>query len=119
MVGRGVGLAAAAVLLPAGCGDPGADAVEGAKSCGQQRCPVGTAPHESRGVTSGSDISGGYDPATYKAEGAYKRMGSGNCEYICQVTQACPNGTFPVITEACFTCAAIASDGKVGQGACP
>ncbi len=112
-----VAVVGGALALP-GCGDPGADAVEVAKACGQQRCPVGTALRESRSVTTGSDISGGYDPVTYKADGAYKRLGSGQCEYICQLIQPCPDGTFPVITEDCFTCGAIGSGGAVAQGAC-
>lgn len=94
-------------LLAPGCSDPGEDARAVAESCGQQECPVGTAFRESRSVTSGVDISGGYDPATYKADGAYQKLGAGDCEYVCQVINSCPDGTFPVITKDCFTCTAI------------
>lgn len=100
------------MVVTGGCGsDAGDNAVEVAKACGQQKCPTGTAFAEKRAVTTGSDISGGFNPATYSADGAYKRFGTGECEYVCSVIQACPMGTFPFITETCFTCAAIAADG--------
>lgn len=98
---------AGAGVATAGCGDPSEDARAVAESCGKQECPVGTAYRESRSIVSGVDISGGYDPATYEADGAYKKMGSGDCEFLCQVINACPDGTFPVITADCFTCTAI------------
>jgi hypothetical protein len=101
-----------------GCGDPGEDAKEVASSCKNQSCPAGTAQTNKASVQGSSDISGGYDPATYKAEGAYKRMGSGSCEYICQVFSPCPDSTFPVITQTCFTCGLILPDGTIGQGMC-
>lgn len=81
------------------CGDPAEKAAEAASGCGKRSCPSGTRPEETRALDASSDISGGYDPATYKAEGAYKRSGSGSCEYACVVTQACPEGTFPIINE--------------------
>lgn len=100
------------------CGDPAEKAAEAASGCGKRSCPSGTRPEETRALDASSDISGGYDPATYKAEGAYKRSGSGSCEYACVVTQACPEGTFPIINEECFTCGAISDDGEVDQGVC-
>ncbi len=111
-------LGACAVVVGGACSDAGADAVKGAEACGEQKCPVGTAQEERASVTSGTDISGGYDPATYKAEGAYSRMGTGSCEYICRVIQACPDGFFPVITETCFTCGAILPDNTVDKATC-
>jgi hypothetical protein len=108
-------------LLPAACSDPSEDAKEVAQSCGQQKCPVGTLFHEKKSFNGSYDVSGGYDPATYKAEGAYKTMGSGSCEYVCAVMQACPESppTFPYITEKCFTCVAVLSDNTLGQPSCP
>jgi hypothetical protein len=106
------------LLAAANCSDPAEKAGETASACGKRSCPAGTRPEESRMLDASNDISGGYDPATYKAEGAYKRSGSGSCEYACVVTQACPDNTFPIITDECFTCGAIDDEGQVDQGVC-
>lgn len=108
-------------LVPAGCSDPSKDAKEVAQSCGERKCPVGTLFHEKKSFSGSYDISGGYDPATYKAEGAYKTMGSGSCEYVCALMQPCPENppTFPYITEKCFTCVTVLSDNSLGQPSCP
>lgn len=106
------------LLFVASCGDPVEDAADVAKSCGDQACPVGTAPKELASVSASYEISGGYDPTTYAADGAYKRMGTGKCEYACQVIAPCPESTFPVISATCFTCATINAQGQVQQGSC-
>jgi hypothetical protein len=120
---EGVGAAALLIMLSSssGCSDPSEDAKEVATSCGTQKCPPGTAFHQKANFSGSYDISGGYDPATYKAEGAYKTMGSGSCEYVCEVMQPCPENpaTFPYITEKCFTCVAILSNNTLGQPTCP
>jgi hypothetical protein len=107
-----------ALLASWSCGDPATKAGETASACGRRECPSGTRPEETRSLDASNDISGGYDPATYKAEGSFKRSGSGSCEYACVVIQPCPNGTFPIIGEDCFTCGNIKEDGTVDQGAC-
>jgi hypothetical protein len=104
-------------FLATNCSDPAEKAGQTANACGMRSCPSGTRPEETRMLDASNDISGGYDPATYKAEGAYKRSGSGACEYACVVTQPCPEGTFPVIGTDCFTCGTVTDDG-VDQGVC-
>lgn len=109
------------ILVLCACSDPSEDAKDVANSCGKRPCPVGTLFHEKKSFSGSYDISGGYDPATYKAEGAYKTMGSGSCEYVCEVMQPCPTSpaTFPYITEKCFTCVVVLSDNTLGQPTCP
>lgn len=107
-----------ALLASWSCGDPATKAGETASACGRRECPSGTRPEETRSLDASNDISGGYDPATYKAEGSFKRSGSGSCEYACVVIQPCPEGTFPIIGEECFTCGNILENGMVDQGAC-
>lgn len=107
-----------ALLASWSCGDPATKAGETASSCGKRSCPSGTRPEETRSLDASNDIGGGYDPATYKAEGSFKRSGSGACEYACVVIQPCPDGTFPIIGEECFTCGNILDDGTVDQGVC-
>ena len=104
-------------LLLSACSEPADEAALVASSCGSRECPAGTTVRESRSLDASDDISAGYDPATYSGEGAYKRYGSGSCEYACEVNQPCPEGTFPVITKSCFTCGAITSEG-IAQGTC-
>lgn len=102
----------------AGCGDEVDAAKEVAESCGEQACPVGTAFREVRSLSGGTDITAGVDVATYDGEGAYTRFGMGDCEYACEVINACPEQTFPVITAECFTCGTLDAEGNVRQGAC-
>jgi hypothetical protein len=119
---RTLGLVGFAFAALWGCSDPSEDAKDVALACGERECPVGTLFHEKRSFSGGYDISGGYDPATYKAEGAYKTMGEGSCEYVCQVMQPCPTEgqtTFPYITATCFTCVAVLSDNTLAQPMCP
>lgn len=112
-------ITACLALLPStGCEDEIAAAREVAQSCGQQTCPAGTAQIERRSIMGGTDITGGVDPETFSGDGAYARFGNGDCEYICQVINACPQNTFPVITTECFTCGVLNERGEVAQGAC-
>lgn len=56
---------------------------------------------------------------TFQAEGAYQRFGEGDCEYACQLLQACPENSFPVITLECFTCGPLDATGtRVVTGTC-
>ena len=110
--------AGALLLLGAACTDPIQSAEDIANSCGKQDCPVGTAFREIREVQGGYDISAGFDPSTYSADGAFQSMGSGSCSYACEVINPCPEKTFPVITQTCFTCGVVNSAGDVAQGAC-
>ncbi len=68
------------------------------------------------------DVSAGFNPATYDADGAFASFGMGDCEYYCSVIQACPEDTFPVITEDCFTCGVVTYDSAgepvISQGNC-
>lgn len=107
-----------AVAAVGGCTDPVDAAQNVAEACGDQPCPVGTAFTEIRSISAGYDIGLGYDPASYSASGAFKRFGEGDCEYACQVINACPDGTFPVITADCFTCGTLNAAGEVQQGTC-
>lgn len=110
---RVVQLVAVATLF--GCGNP----QKTAESCGLQECPVGTLFYESREVVEGIDIAAAYDPATYSGELAFSRVGEGRCEYYCQTMEPCDEGTFPVITEDCFTCGVVNQEsGDVSQGVC-
>lgn len=94
------------------------DANEAAASCGKQECPAGTAQVERRSVTGKTDVSAGYDPATYAADGAFASFGSGQCEFYCQVISACPETTFPVITKECFTCGVVLANDTVDRVSC-
>jgi hypothetical protein len=95
---------------------------EAAGECGDQECPVGTAFYQSANSMLSYDISLGFNPATYEADGAFASFGSGSCEYYCSVIAPCPDGTFPVITADCFTCGIIDYDNEgnptVQQGDC-
>lgn len=96
----------------------GVDATETSGQCMARECPAGTAPKELREVSGSYDIGLGFDPLSYKAEGAFKTFGEGKCEYACQLIQACPDRTFPVMTQACFTCGVLTSSNTVAQGSC-
>jgi hypothetical protein len=98
------------------------DGTEAAALCGMQECPVGTSFSESRTSMMTYDIALGFNAMTYDADGAFKSFGSGSCEYFCGVIQACPEDTFPVITDSCFTCGTVTYDSAgepvVSQGNC-
>lgn len=111
-------LLALGAWAPAGCGDEVEAAKDVADSCGEQACPVGTSFREVRSISAGTDITAGVDASNYEGDGAYKRFGMGMCEYACQVINACPEDTFPVITADCFTCGTLDAEGNVRQGSC-
>ncbi len=108
----------AALHCATGCSDPVAGAQNVAMSCGERPCPTGTTFHESRSFSGGTDVSAGYMPGTNTVSGAFSRFGMGDCEYICSAIQDCPMDTFPVISDSCFTCAAILPSGELGQAMC-
>ena len=86
--------------------------------CGTQECPVGTAFAEYRADRQGFDLQAGLDPTTYSGEVAFSTFGESECAYQCETINPCPNGTFPVITDSCFTCGVVTPDGQVAQGDC-
>ena len=96
----------------------GCNGEEIAQSCGEQSCPVGTAFEEYRATREGFDLDLAVDPAEYSGEVAFSTFGEGECSYQCVTINPCPEDTFPVIDEDCFTCGAITSDGDVVQGSC-
>ena len=106
------------VMASLGCKQAGQTALEGAKACGDQECPVGTAFAEFRSVREGFELDVGFDPKTYSGEVAFKNFGEGECTYTCETINACPVDTFPVIREDCFTCGVVNANGEVVQGAC-
>ncbi len=104
-----------ASLLLAACGD----AADIAAECGATECPVGTAYDEYRAVRSGIDLEITVeDPTAYSGEIAFQNFGEGECQYTCVAIQACPEWTWPVITEDCFTCATMNEDGEVVDPEC-
>lgn len=111
LVGLSLGVLAA-VTLGTAC-DPLPE-----PSCETPQCPAGTTPVEAEAVSGRTDVSLGYNPSTYEADGAFTRLANGECVSYCQVIQPCPMETFPVISEGCFTCGAILADSSVAQGSC-
>jgi hypothetical protein len=89
-----------------------------ARSCDDQECPVGTQFRQKANFSGGFDVSGGYNGTTRSGSGAYAQFGEGDCEYICEAIQDCPESTFPIITETCFTCGVILADDTVDRGNC-
>ena len=57
------------------------------------------------------------DVTAYAGGVAFWNFGEFECRYTCVVTQDCPEWTFPVISEDCFTCATV-ENGEVLGGAC-
>ena len=107
------------LLLSTACKEgPGSRAEDIAESCGDQECPVGTAFAEYREIRSGFELGVGLDPKSYSGEVAFQNFGEGSCTYTCETINACPDGTFPVISADCFTCGAVTDDGEVAQGDC-
>ena len=104
------------LLYISACGDPKAGDI--ASQCGEKTCPVGTTYEEYRSMRDGYDIDLAVDPTTYSGELAFKNFEEGECKWTCVLIQGCPEGTFPVISEDCFTCGAITDDGQVLQGSC-
>jgi hypothetical protein len=105
------GLGIVIAFWVAACSDPGEDARAIAESCGQQKCPAGTAVTEMRSISGGTDVSGSFDPSTYQAAGAYAKFGTGECQYACVVIQPCPPDSYPAITETCFRCGPLDATG--------
>ncbi len=109
------------LLLVGACGDVERShtGVPSATDCATApECPVGTILVGSISSKGGSDVSGGYDPSSYVAEGAYTPVGDVSCDWGCEVIAPCPEGQFPVITDDCYTCGLIDEDGEVVTGAC-
>ncbi len=88
------------------------------QDCGSQECPVGTAFAEYRADRAGFDLSAGADPKTYSGEVAFSTFGESECTYQCTTINPCPDSTFPVITNSCFTCGLLNAEGEVAQGEC-
>jgi hypothetical protein len=91
------------------------------KDCGEvETCPVGTVIEEYRSDREGFELSGDVDGdyAGYDGGVAFRRFDNGTCEWACVAIQECPDPTFPVITEDCFTCGTVNDDGDVVQGDC-
>jgi len=102
------------LLLAVACGNPNLAAQE----CDEE-CPIGTAIAKSAEITEAIDLDLGVDPSTYAGELAFKRVGEGSCEMECITIEPCDEGTFPVITEDCFTCGLVSAEtGEVNQGSC-
>jgi hypothetical protein len=92
-----------------------------AEDCGKaETCPVGTVVEEYRENREGFEISGegSTDYTSYEGGLAYRRFENGTCEWACVAIQECPDFTFPVITEDCFTCGTVNDDGDLVQGDC-
>lgn len=107
--------AVALLLLAAACGDTN----QAASNCLDVMCPVGTAPRLESELSEAIDLDVAFDPVTYAGEVAFKRVGEGSCEILCATIEPCDEGTFPVITEDCFTCGFVDSvSGGVDQGSC-
>lgn len=102
-----------AVLLTS-CGG----GAEVAASCGTFACPAGTAPVATASASQGFDVSGSVDPEAYDGGVAIRYFGFGACSYACEAYAACPSGTWPVLTQSCFTCATVNDDGEAVQGSC-
>lgn len=90
-----------------------------AEECDASVCPVGTAPAESRALEGAIDLDLAFDPTTYAGEVAFKEISNGSCSVLCATIEPCDEGTFPVITEDCFTCGVVdETTGEVNQGSC-
>jgi len=91
------------------------------QDCGKvETCPVGTVIEEYRESREGYEVSGDVsgDYSEYEGGIAFRRFESGSCEWACVAIQECPDPTFPVITEDCFTCGTVNADGDLVQGDC-
>ncbi|HCH64319.1 MAG: hypothetical protein CL927_08240 [Deltaproteobacteria bacterium] len=87
-------------------------------------CPVGTSPYETKSLQLGTagdatlvDVSGG--PSS-EAEGGigYVVYAEESCTFACVAIQACPEGSVPIITRDCYTCAPITESGDILSGIC-
>ena len=111
--GVGVGLALTAC-------DTTNKGMAAASGCDGAACPVGTSLEEARSVSSTErDVSDGAGPSGGESGGkGFSLMSEGSCSYACVADSPCPTGTWPVITEDCFTCALLDSDGQVIESEC-
>jgi len=108
---RGFSSVIASLLLGVvGCGSDDLD-------CGEQTCPVGTYFDEYRASREGFEVDVEVDVTSYSGEVAFRNFGEEECRYTCVVMQECPEWTFPVITEDCFTCATV-EEGELVGGEC-
>jgi hypothetical protein len=105
------GLAALFCVLALGCGPQ--------EDCGLQECPVGTSFSEYQSSRNGFDVSVEYNPSTYDGEVAFASFGESECRFDCVAIQACPEDSYPVITDDCFTCAVLVNDEEMVQPECP
>lgn len=89
----------------------------GPETCGERACPAGTFHENYSANRVGFEVDTNVDVKTYSGGVAFRNMGSGECRFTCVLMQPCPEGTFPVMTEECATCAVVV-DGELKQGAC-
>ena len=103
----------AVAVMSLGCKDK-ADA-EDILTCGEQECPPGTYFDEERIFESGVNVSVGVTPTKGSANGkfGYASFKNGECSFTCVAVAECPDDTWPVITDECFTCAAFNDDGDI------
>ena len=89
--------------------------------CGDQVCPAGTAFEvyaESRvGINLTASGSAGID-GNASGQLGYANYGEGECRYSCVAFAACPDGTWPVISNECYTCALLDDNGEVTSVEC-
>ena len=104
------------LLWLAGCGSADGETTDDTFSC-ERVCPAGTAVATSQQIEEGYDLDAAGDPSEYEGQIAFATFVEGRCTWTCATIQPCPPETFPVITEECFTCAALA-DGEIVQGGC-
>lgn len=86
--------------------------------CGEQGCPIGTAPEEYQANRQGYDVDLSADPKTYSGEVAFKTFGEAECQYQCVAIFTCSPDQYPFITESCYACAALTADGEIVQPEC-
>lgn len=89
----------------------------GPETCGDRACPAGTYHDNYSANRTGFDLSATADVKTYSGGVAFKNMGEGECRFTCVLMQPCPEGSVPVMTETCATCAVVV-DGELQQAAC-
>ena len=80
--------------------------------------PAGTTPVMSARSSGGVQVEGEVDPTDWSGGLAVRTFGEGECAFSCLAIQECPEGTWPVFSYSCFTCATLNSRGEVVQGSC-
>ncbi|HCH65616.1 MAG TPA: hypothetical protein DFR83_22625 [Deltaproteobacteria bacterium] len=88
--------------------------------CATAGCPVGTGLEEVRSLRAGErDVSDGSDPPVGISGGRGVAFFEDEvCAWTCSAISECPSGTWPVITEDCFTCAILDDLGQVLDSEC-